>query len=202
MMRGMKGKSMQSTIDWSTSKLIEVAGQYKSVLDVGCGDGRILKQVRSPVRHGIDACQKAIDVANADGNQKLGLFQGVPVYDVDFQCFDLNTVLIGLRLLPEVECVYGLDIIEHFEHKAAIDLLQKCEEAASKCLMWFIPVGNHPQSKDDRGFDNDYFQTHRSKWYPEDMEELGYRVFFYPHWHKNIKPPKEKGAMWCLKELG
>jgi ubiquinone/menaquinone biosynthesis C-methylase UbiE len=182
-------KSTASTNEkWSIRKVIQEASKYNSVLDIGCGAGRLIKRIQAPVRVGIDACQQVIDEANKKNN------------GVVFGCLDL----IHLdALYPEnyIECVVGIDIIEHFEKEDAIKLLQECERIASKCLIFFVPVGNHPQTKDDRGFGNDHYQTHRSTWYPKDMKKLGYEVFHYPNWHKNIKPPKEKGAMFCLKNV-
>jgi SAM-dependent methyltransferase len=174
---------------WSTQRIIKEASKYKSVLDVGCGSGRVIKAIKSRDRYGVDVCTKALEAAKEDNN------------GVTFRELDLTRVIHGTDSLPEVECVIGLDIIEHFTKEDAVLLLVHLEGLVSKCLMWFIPVGHHPQFKDDRGFGNDYYQTHRSTWQPEDMERLGYDVWFYPNWHKNNKPPKQKGAMWCRKIL-
>jgi cyclopropane fatty-acyl-phospholipid synthase-like methyltransferase len=181
-------KSIVSTIDWSVAKLIELASQYNSVLDIGCGTGSTIKKVKAKHRFGIDACQAVIDAA------RKGNMEGV-----DFYCLDLHGLAKFWK--RSVECIIGIDIIEHLEPGDAVQLLKDCEQIATKCLMFFVPVGKHPQTKDDRGFGNDFYQIHRSTWYPKDMEELGYEVRHYPEWHKNVKPPKEKGAMWCRKIL-
>jgi hypothetical protein len=151
--------------------------------------GKVIKQVSAEVRYGIDVCDRALAVARRTNN------------GVKFRHLDLMRVLRNSKTLPDVQCVIGLDIIEHFTKEDAVLLLVTCEGVASKCVMFFIPVGNHPQACDDRGFENHYYQTHRSKWYPDEMERLGYDVWFYPNWHKKVKPPKEKGAMWCVKML-
>jgi len=182
-------QSRQSNIRWCGDTMIELGNQYDSVLDVGCGVGRVIRSIEAKEKYGIDVCAKAIAKARKDHR------------GVKFSCYDLQLVIQGQKQLPKVECVLGLDIIEHFSKSDAAVLLQKCEEAASRCLMWFIPVGYHPQTKDDRGFGNDYHQTHRSIWHPEDMDQLGYEVWYYPNWHAKHKPPKEKGAMWCRKLL-
>ena len=182
-----------STIKWSVKQLVNFASQYNSVLDVGCGDGKIIKMVRSKKRIGIDACSRALHVARKNNNGVL------------FQQLNLeNTMRQDEKrvVLPKVECVIGVDIIEHFFQRRAFELIEVCEHTATKCVMFFIPVGHHPQSRDDRGFGNHYFQTHRSKWFPEYMDYLGYDVWFYPNWHKRIHPSKQKGAMWCRKILG
>jgi len=160
-------------------------------MDIGCGTGNTLKKIKARHRFGIDACQAAITKA------REGTF--IHLDDLTFYCFDLK----GLRKVwkRKVDCIIGIDIIEHFEPEDALCLLKDCEQIATKCLMFFVPVGNHPQTKDDRGFNNHFYQTHRSTWYPQDMVGLGYEVRHYPNWHKNVKPPKEKGAMWCRKIL-
>jgi cyclopropane fatty-acyl-phospholipid synthase-like methyltransferase len=168
--------------------LVEIASQYNSVLDIGCGSGSTIIKIRSKIRYGIDVCDKALKVAERRNN------------GVEFINMDLNRVINEECDLPVVECIYGIDIVEHFPLLQSAALIQICNKTALKCLMWFIPVGHHPQSKDDRGFGNHYFQTHRSKWFPEMIAKLGYDVWYYPEWHKNIKPPKSKGAMWCLKK--
>jgi len=170
---------------WSIWTLIREASLYNSVLDIGCGTGRAIKRIKSKTRIGLDVCQAAIDVANENNN------------GVEFKC--ANLVDLKKFCSPNsIECIIGVDIIEHFFKLDALQLISECEEIATKCLIFFVPVGNHPQTKDDRGFGNDYFQTHRSTWYPVDMEELGYTVFHYPEWH----PKKvEKGAMFCLKHM-
>lgn len=189
LIKGIVVKSTASTNEkWSIRRVIREASQYDSVMDIGCGTGRLIKRISAPIRIGIDAFQKVIDIANTKNN------------GVIFGCLDLARLE---ALYPDnyIECITGIDIIEHFTKEDAVHLIRKCEDIASKCLIFFIPVGNHPQTKDDRGHGNDHYQTHRSTWYPEDMEKLGYEVHYYPEWHKNIKPPKEKGAMFCLKHL-
>lgn len=180
-------KCMQSDFKWSTNHLISFANQFNTVMDIGCGVGRILKQICAKKRYGIDACQTVIERARYGNNVCLG--------DPDFFCFDLK--FLGKCWHTRVQLVYGLDIIEHFTKPHALQLLKTIEEIASDMIILFIPVGSHPQTKDDRGFGNDYFQTHRSTWYPEDIDKLGYKVWYYPNWHN--QPNKEKGAMWCQK---
>lgn len=177
------------TNKWSIQKLIQVASTYDSVLDIGCGNGTLIKKIRAERKLGIDACLKAIK--DAGKSTKV---------NTSFMCRDLAN-LDSMVEPKSFDCVIGVDIIEHFVKEDAIKLIKMCEDIATKRIVFFIPVGNHPQTSDDRGYNNHHFQTHRSTWYPEDMEKLCYEVFHYPDWHKNIKSPKEKGAMWCQKIL-
>jgi 2-polyprenyl-3-methyl-5-hydroxy-6-metoxy-1,4-benzoquinol methylase len=180
----------QSTVKWATAELIRQASQYNSVLEIGCGDGHVIRQIKAKDRFGIDACDGAIKKAKKDSPTSVKYYR-----------FDLHLSIEGKRPLPYVDCIIGMDIIEHFLFVDAQKLLEVCEQSCDKCLMFFVPVGNHPQTKDDRGYGNDYYQTHRSTWHPGHMESLGYEVWVYPDWHPRHKLPKEKGAMWCRKLL-
>jgi SAM-dependent methyltransferase len=174
--------------DLTPREIVRKASGYGSVLELGCGDGHYIKQVGSKRRVGIDVFKKVIDLA---------------VHD---PCGTEFRVMDALHILEvfghnSFECIIGLDILEHFRLTDALVLLTRCTKVATKCIMWFIPVGNHPQTEDDRGLGNDYYQTHRSTWYPEMMEACGYQVWYYPDWHKNAPTEKEKGAMCCVRQL-
>jgi len=171
---------------WSTKRIVKEASKYDSVLDIGCGVGTLIKQIKADVRIGVDACPDVINSASKHRNN-----------GVIFQIRDLINPesLSGLS----VDCVVGMDIIEHLAMYDALILLERCDKIAKKELLFYIPVGNHPQDKDPRGFNNHYYQTHRSTWYPEDMNDLGYDVWYYPNWYLDAQPPKEKGAMFCQK---
>lgn len=188
MIKIIEEKSTASENDaWSISRIIEEASKYNSVLDLGCGDGHVIKRIKANSRIGLDACERVIAKAKSRPTSVL------------FSVCDLNNIeLISIR---EIECIIGVDIIEHFHKAKALQLLAWCEKVATAEIILFVPVGNHPQTIDDRGYGNHYYQTHRSRWYPEEMEELGYDVWFFPTWHKKMQPPKEKGAMFCRKKL-
>jgi len=187
MIRVIKEKSTASPEDsWSTQRIIDEASKYDSVLDVGCGIGKHIKAVKADVRVGVDAFGPVLEAAKRGNN------------GVVFKACDLNEPngLAGMSF----DCVMGIDIVEHFVKDDAVRLIARCEQIAKKEVLFFIPVGAHPQTKDDRGFKNDYYQVHRSTWHPEDMERLGYDVWYYPNWYdwaENV--PKEKGAMFCQK---
>ncbi|HEC61905.1 MAG TPA: class I SAM-dependent methyltransferase [bacterium] len=167
-------------------EIVKEASEYQSVLEVGCGKGHYIRQVRALERAGIDIFKPAIDIANESSG--------------GIRFIVLDALKMVERFGPNsFECVIGLDIVEHFDMQNATQLIVQCEVVAAKCVMFFIPVGNHPQTEDDMGLGNDYYQTHRSTWYPEYMRSLGYEVWHYPDWHKNAPPEKEKGAMCCRK---
>jgi len=73
-----------------------------------------------------------------------------------------------------------IDVLEHFERDAALDLITKLKEDFEKIVL-FIPCGKYEQNRDVTGYGAHEEQTHRSSWYDEDIMELGF--------HSNIKDP-------------
>ena len=98
------------------------------------------------------------------------------------------------------DAVMMIDVLEHFERQDALRLLEKVQRIAKKKLFLFVPEGIHPQHKDDRGFGNDYYMSHRSTWYAEDLMQLGFHVEVWGDYHH--QEGKESGAMICIKNLG
>lgn len=165
--------------------LFDVVSEFNSVLEIGCGEGRNLMRTRCPIKVGIDGFRPILDKFNKDSSIRIH--------------YDLTGGLTNLILPKTFDSVMMIDIIEHFEKPFAFKILQQCEQVARKAIVAFVPVGNHPQTKDDRGMGNDHFQTHRSTWYPEDFDKLGYDVSYIEKYHN--QPGKDTGAMFCIKRL-
>lgn len=66
--------------------------KYKKVLDIGCGQGFITKDLPGEEVYGIDISQAAIDFANKTGRSNLIFKQG-SIYDID-KLFDFKFDLI------------------------------------------------------------------------------------------------------------
>lgn len=171
---------------WSTKRLIEVASRYESVLDIGCGKGGLLARISSERRVGIDACPA--NFASMAGKNP----------EIEYIEDDVRNILFRFGR-NAFECIVGMDIIEHLYTVPAVRLLQDMEQVASRCILLFVPVGYHPQDKDPWDHDNDFHQTHKSIWHPQDLIEMGYSVTSYRNWYKNRTIGK--GAMWCVKQL-
>ena len=183
-----------------TGALITIAGQYDSVLDIGCGKGNLLHGVNriasrrehtNPRRFlGLDMCVKALAEARAN----------VKAAAIEYRQVDVRAIG-SLFEEQEFECVTGMDIIEHLELEDANKVLDLCDKIAEKCQLYFIPVGDHPQTDDPWGYDNEHWNTHRSVWQPQMMVDRGFEVWHYPDWHvfpAGVKKSTE--AMWCLKD--
>lgn len=168
------------------------ASRFASVLDVGCGPNGFLPQVRSPRRVGVDICQKAIDIARAACGH------------IEYHCHDLRD-LRSLFSPNSFECVAGMDVLEHLKMDDSLRLLDVCEALATKCLMFFVPVGRCPYSQDLWNLDNQHHMTHKSTWAPEHLAGRGYEVWHFADWHKKhkgLQPGWSRAAIWCIKWLG
>jgi hypothetical protein len=172
--------------DW-----VGLASSCHSVIEIGCGECNNLKLISAPVRIGIEGFRPLIEDHKNTENYK-GI---IPM------CLDLHKI-DEVFVDKSIDCILGIDIIEHFTMDEALALLQKCENIAKKYVMYLIPVGEHPQMFDDRGYGNE-MNFHRSTWYPEDMEKLGYTVTYMEHYYNAmvLAQGKTQGCMYAYKEL-
>lgn len=74
---------------------------YKNVLDIGCGQGFITKDLSGEMVYGIDISQTAIDYVNKEPKDKLVYKQG-SIFDID-KLFDLkfDLIIISGVLYPQ-----------------------------------------------------------------------------------------------------
>lgn len=175
----------------STNSLVARASRYRSVLDVGCGTGNLLIKITSPVKVGVDVCANALELAR-NRNRKAKFYE----HDV--------AKLDELFYENEFECVCGMDILEHLERTQGEKLLDACERIADRCIMWFVPTGWCPYSRDQYHLGNKKYMTHRSTWDKEDLACRGYEVWHFPDWHKghrHLEPEWSHSAVWCVKYL-
>lgn len=171
-------------------EIISVANCCHSVIEIGAGECYNLCRIQSPVRIGIEGFRQLIE-----DNKDRAYRNIVPL------CLDLGKIQ-EVFVDKSIDCIIGIDIIEHFTMEEAITLIKRCEAISKKVCMFMIPVGNHPQMSDDRGYGNE-LNFHRSTWYPEDMEKLGYDVFFDANYYNPslLSQGKELGCMYCRKDI-
>lgn len=169
----------------SPSEIMTIANKYKSVLEIGCGEGQFINNLKCPIKVGIEGCTELV-------NKYKQNFINHNTTILNMNILDLNNIYMD----DSFECIIAVDIIEHFEKDVAFEVLKTCERLASKAILCFIPVGNHPQTHDPRGFINE-LNDHKSSWYPEDMELLEYNVFYDSNFHN--EPNKDHGAMLAYK---
>jgi len=158
----------------------------ETILEIGAGLFEILKDVsRDKIRVGVEIFMPYIENRVCDS-------LCVPIH--------ADAMNIDQLFVPRsFDAVMMIDVLEHFNSNDARLLLNKAEAIARHKVIIFVPEGIHPQDKDDRGFGNDYYMTHRSVWYAKDLEQLGYRVEVWKDFHGI--PGKEPNNMFCVKEI-
>jgi len=133
----------------------------KSVLDVGCGSNSPLLKIRKNFySEGVDVFGPSIKES-----KKAKIHDKYKVGDI------LN---ISRFFKPKsFDSVIALDVIEHFDKKEGLKLMDYLENIAKKKVIIFTPFGftqQHPS-------DGNPFQKHKSGWYIEDFKKRGYTVY-------------------------
>lgn len=153
-----------------------------SVLDAGCGDGKYLTRLRSWLPNletwALDAHAPSLAVASAD-RKILGVLPG------------------ALRDLPgdAVDAAVCLDVVEHLERADGRATLHELARVARELVVVFTPLGFMPQD----GGGNEW-QRHRSGWWPEDLEDLGFEAEVWEGFDYGCG--KRADALWGVLRLG
>jgi hypothetical protein len=151
-----------------------LAADCDSVLDVGTGMMRWLAFLPCRVKLGLDTHRPYLEHREAH--------DAIPIHASALQ-------LEELFLPRSVELVTLIDVIEHFEREAAMDVIAQSERIASRRVMIFTPRGFFPQEGidlDDLG--GEEHQRHRSGWEVEDLASLGYAVVILKGIHGEESP--------------
>ena len=142
---------------------------YDCLVDLGAGLFNMTEHSRAKRTIGVEVFEEYI--SNTTHGENIEKVCG-DILDVeDFE-------------LPEYDIAMMIDVIEHIEKPAAIELLGKLKrmDHVEKIII-FTPDGNYEQDFDDWGYGNDKYQTHRSAWSASDFENLGFTVATNPSFH-------------------
>lgn len=138
----------------------ELSGM-KSVLDVGCGSSSPLGKInKNFYSMGIDVFESSIKKskkAKIHDHYKLG-----------------DILKLKSFFIPKsFDAVVALDVVEHFEKKDAIELINAMEKIARKKVIIFTPYGftqQHP-------YNGNPYQVHKSGWFIDDFKKRGYNIY-------------------------
>lgn len=87
----------------------------------------------------------------------------------------------------DFDCAMMIDAIEHINKEAAVSLINEMKVDFNKILVC-TPEGVHKQYLDPNNMGADEYQTHRSTWYKEDFEMLGFQdIQIDPIFHNWVK---------------
>lgn len=137
-------------------------GQIVTILDVACGLSFKSKYIPAQIRVGVDIYDEYFKHIETD----------VPYAVVKYDVRKLKDIFVP----KSFDLVIALDIIEHLEKEESLELIKQCEEIAKLGVIIETPKGYIPQNLDIQGHGGNEWQTHRSGWEPEDLENLGYKV--------------------------
>lgn len=136
----------------------------ESILDVACGQGYPMRLIRLRMKPkkvvGVDLFKKYIEEA-----KKEKLHDEYVISDVRKMKFKSKTF----------DVVLASQIIEHLPKKDTKKFIKDLERIARKQVIIATPIGEmyHP------AVDGNRLQLHKSFFYPEDFEKLGYKVVKY-----------------------
>lgn len=102
-----------------------------------------------------------------------------------------------------LDVVMAIDFVEHLVLDDAIRVVNEMKRALKPGgkLLVFVPEGNHPQDKDHFQSGGDFWQTHRSTWYLDDVRNFLHipMVERWEGFHAGT-PGKDENALWCVWE--
>jgi hypothetical protein len=157
------------------AKINELLLGSHTLLDVGCGIGETLKELRCPVKIGVDAHRPYLENA----------VQGEKFIKINFLAERLNEIFLP----NSVDSITLIDVIEHFEKEVALSVLSQAEEIAGRKVIVFTPRGFFKQEEVDHcSLGGESYQRHRSGWEVEDFQTLGYNIIIFSQFHdqKNL----------------
>ena len=147
--------SLLGVVQWSLGKVNKA-----SLLDVGCGNGRVMKFINKHKRFfsvGVDIFELAIREA-----QRQESHDGYVLCDVQQLPFQRKSF----------DIVLCMEVLEHLERNEGVVLLQTLEEIARMQIIITTPVGLYKQD----AFNGNLYQQHKSIWSPNELKRLGFKV--------------------------
>lgn len=167
---------LKITLPYSYMKILKDSiGEAKTILDLGCEDGRLLEILSDGENWhvtGVDIYRENIEIA-AKKEIYVKLIKG----DVVKTANDL------VRTKKKYDVVFCSQVIEHVSRKKGTELLNLVEKLAKKRIIFGTPRGFMIQPHSFLG-DNPH-QFHKSGWSERDFRERGYKIFgigFEPIW--------------------
>jgi hypothetical protein len=168
-----------------------------SVLELGAGIFRFFNRYTASLKVGIELIDAYVDQRVCA--QDVVALQG--------DILEFEEVLANAGIDAHFDIILLIDIVEHLDKDAAIDLIRRVQLVANKAIV-FTPLGFEEQ----HGHEHVDFgrgikltseqrtaaiaaQKHKSGWSPEDFETLGFDVLVDPQYHR-----ANLGAIWAQWE--
>lgn len=151
-------------LSWSEPVCWTMMKNPKSLLDLGCGPGKIISMIKHRTKVGnavgVDIYKPFIEKCKTEGN-----------FD-DLILKDINKISYPPK---SFDVVLANQVIEHLTKKDAFNLIAKMEKIAKKQVIISTPIG----SIEDPHHDGNKYQKHQSAFMPADFEKMGYKIVKY-----------------------
>lgn len=167
---------LKITLPFSYMKLLrDGIGETKTILDLGCEDGRLLDLLSDGKNWkviGVDIFQKNVRQA-----AKRKIY---------FKAIRGDIVEISRKLIRQkakFDVVFCSQVIEHIDRQKGEELLSIVDKLARKRVIMGTPRGFMEQPEVFLG--NNPHQVHKSGWSEDDFRKRGYKVYgigFGPVW--------------------
>jgi len=176
--------------------LVKHTRGYDSICELGAGVFRFFHLYDCQVRIGIELIQAYID--DRDCKEAIAIQGSI----VDFEA------LLDKNNIGNLDVIAIIDVIEHLEKPQALEVITRALGRASRVLI-FTPLGFDDQNGtehygfarpalrkkiNDTGAAADAIeaQRHKSEWWPEDFEAMGFSVIVDKDYHG-----PGRGAIWA-----
>ena len=150
---------------WIIKRII--GDNVETILDLGCGDGTLMESLLDGEDWeitGVELHQETYKKAKQKGIYK-------DVYNTDV--VNLNRKIKSKKY----DVVFSSQILEHLSKRNGRKALEVWERLASKKLIITTPVGFVEFDPIEKKEDNNPLQKHLSGWEPEELRQLGFKVY-------------------------
>lgn len=151
-------------LSWSEPIGWMIMRNPKSLLDLGCGPGKVMNMIKHRTKVGnavgIDIYMPFIEQCKIEGKFDELILSDINKINYPSKSFDV---------------VLANQVIEHLTKKDAMNLISKMEKIAKKQVIISTPIG---EIEDPEHHGNKY-QKHRSAFMPADFEQRGYKTIKY-----------------------
>lgn len=165
----MINKSISKKIPFSYLWIIKrfFGPNTRAVLDLGCGDGKIMKDLSE----GEDWEITGVDIHKESVNQakKIRVYNRLIVADV------VDAVRNFIKNRRKFDVVFCSQMLEHLDKSRGEELLRLAEKISLKRVIITTPQGFVRQAKEY--IDENPYQKHKSGWSRQDFVSRGYKVY-------------------------
>lgn len=176
--------------------LRHIIGDCETILDLGCGDGRlmeVLSQGKEWKIVGVDIFPEYLKAA-----KKRKVYTGLIHSDIG------NAVNRFIKDKEKYDVVFFSQVIEHISREKGEVILDQLDKLAKKRIIIGTPRGFMHQP--DEFLDSNPHQVHKSGWTEEDFTKRGYRIYgvgINPIWSEGgLARTKDKLSFICWTLAG